>query len=336
MKLAKALSLAGLLLLGMSVSASGQIIKFGTLAPDGSPWHVIARDMADAWNDASGGEIEVRIYPGGIAGDDPDMVRKIRIGQLQMAGLTGIGLMSILPEIGALQMPLLLADDEELNYVRERISPYLETMLEARGFKLLAWADVGWVHFFTQQPVTHPDDLKRLRLWISTGDTAYMEAWKDAGYNPVPLPVTEIYTGLQSGLIETVTTTPLAALSFQYFSMAGHMTDLKYAPFVGALVISTQTWNQISDDIKPQLLDAGRELGRRVQGLVGTADSDAILAMEKRGLVVHRVPHEAADEWVRQTRSAYPKLVGPARVPTEMFLKVEQLRDEYRRLQEQQ
>jgi len=336
MKLASVVSLVGLMFLGSNFSASAQIIKFGTLAPDGSPWHIIARDMAESWKAASGGEIDVRIYPGGVAGDDPDVVRKIRIGQLQMAGLTGIGLMQILPEIGALQMPLLLTDAEELNYVRDRISPELEMMLEARGFKLLAWADVGWVHFFTQQPVTHPDDLRPLKLWISTGDAAYMEAWQDAGYNPVPLPVTEIYTGLQSGLIETVTTTPLAALSFQHFSLAGHMTNLKYAPFVGALVISTQAWDQISDDIKPQLLDAARNLGQRVQDLVGTADSDAIVAMQNRGLLVHDVPEEAALEWERLARGAYSKLVGPNRVPNEMFLKVEQLRDEYRQLQEQQ
>ncbi len=335
MNIAKVLSLVGFLLLGTSVSATAQIIKFGTLAPEGSPWHEIARDMAEAWKDASGGKIDILIYPGGIAGDDPDMVRKIRIGQLHMAGLTGEGLVRIVPEIGALQMPLLLTNDEELNYVRERISPELEAMLEARGFKLLAWADVGWVRFFTQQPVIHPDDLKPLKLWVWAGDTTYLEAWKDAGYRPVPLPATEIYTGLQSGLINTVTTTPLAALSYQWFSSAGHMTDLNWAPFVGALVISTRTWEQISDDIKPQLLNAARETGRRVQGLVGTLDSDAIVAMEQRGLVVHHVPDEVVEEWEQQARNAYTKLIGTT-VSTEMFAKVEQLRDEYRRLQEQE
>jgi TRAP-type C4-dicarboxylate transport system substrate-binding protein len=315
-----------------SLSAQAQTIKFGTLAPEGSPWHQIARDMAAQWKTISGGKIDVRIYPGGVVGDDPDMVRKMRIGQLQMAGLTGEGLRQIVPEINALQMPMLLANDGELNYVREKVTPELESLLEAKGFKLLAWADVGWVRFFTGHPVIKPDDLKSEKLWTWTGeDTTYLEAWKAAGYQPVSLPATEIYTGLQSRLITAVMTTPLAALSFQWYGKANHMSDLNWAPFVGGVVISIKAWNAIPDAMKPALLEAAKTAGGKIQALEVKLNADAVTAMQKRGLTVEHVPLADAAEWEKQTRAlAYPKLIGPA-VPAAMMTKVQALRDEYRK-----
>ena len=319
-------------LLFAAVSAQAQAIKFGTLAPEGSPWYQIARDMAAEWKKASGGKIDVRIYPGGVVGDDPDMVRKIRIGQLQMAGLTGEGLRQIVPEINALQMPMLLTTDDELNYVRAKVSPELESLLEAKGFKLLAWADVGWVQFFTSHPVIRPDDLKSEKLWTWTGeDTTYLEAWKAAGYQPVPLPATEIYTGLQSRLITAVMTTPLASLSFQWYGKANHLSDLNWAPFVGAVVISLKAWNEIPDAVKPALLEAAKTAGGKIQSLVVKLNSDAISAMQKRGLTIEHVSPDVAAEWESRTRAlAYPKLVGTA-VPGPMLAKVQALRDEYRK-----
>ena len=331
MHVLKAVLLAATVLAATAVSASAQTIKFGTLAPEGSPWYQIARDMAAAWKSASGGKIDVRIYPGGVVGDDPDMVRKIRIGQLQMAGLTGEGLRSIVPEINALQMPMLLANDAELDYVRGKLGPEFESLLEAKGFKLLTWADVGWVQFFTAHPVIKPDDLENEKLWTWTGeDTTYLEAWKAAGYQPVPLPATDIYTGLQSGLITAVMTTPLAALSFQWYGKADHLTDLNWAPFVGAVVISTKAWNQIPENVRPALLEAAKSAGEKIQGLEVKLNADAVAAMEKRGLVVEHVPAGAAAEWEARTRAtAYPRLTGTV-VPAEMLAKVEKLRDEYR------
>ena len=331
MNFLKATLLAASVLVAGVLPATAQTIKFGTLAPEGSPWYQIARDMAAAWKTASGGKVDVRIYPSGVVGDDPDMVRKIRIGQLQMAGLTGEGLRQIVPEINALQMPMMLTNDGELNYVREKLTPEFETLLEAKGFKLLAWADVGWVQFFTSQPVVRPDDLKKEKLWTWTGDdTSYLEGWKAGGFQTVSLPSTDIYTGLQSRMITAVMTTPLAALSFQWYGKANHMSDLNYAPFVGAVVISTKAWQDIPDAMKPALLNASKTAGGRIQSLVGKLNSDAVAAMQKRGLMVEHVAPATALEWEQRTRAlAYPRLVGTA-VPAAMLAKVEKLREEYR------
>ena len=257
------------------------------------------------------------------------MVRKIRIGQLHAAALSGAGLSSIAPEIQALQMPMMLTSSEELDYVRDRMAPKLEAILEGKGFKVLNWGDAGWVQLFAQKPVVRPEDLKPMKLFVWAGETAYVEAWKGAGYHPVPLAATEIHTGLESGLINAFSTTPIAALSFQWFGLANHMTDLKWAPLVGATVISTRKWAEIPNDVKPLLLRSTREAGARLQAEIRNLGDNAVEVMKKHGLVVHRVPPEALADWERSARRGYPKLIGKV-VPAEMVAEVEHIRDEYR------
>ncbi len=310
-------------------AAAAQTIKLGTLAPDRSPWHNVIRDMAEAWKAESGGEVRLRIYAGGIAGDEADMVRKIRIGQLHAAALSGEGLSKIASEVQALQMPMMFRSDEELAYVRGRVGPEIEAILESRGFKVLTWGDAGWVRFFAASPVIHPDDLKPMRLFVWAGETANFDAWKSQGYRPVALPATEIHTALQSGLINAFSTTPVAALSFQWFGLANHMTDLKWAPLVGAVVISTRAWNRIAIEIRPRLLRASRAAGKRLSATMPRLGAEAVRVMKKHGLKVHRVPPEAAKEWARRARLSYPTLVGQI-VPAAMVARVERIRDEYR------
>ncbi len=325
--------LAAILAVALAVAAASpaaaRTIKHGTLAPQGSPWYNAIRDMAEEWKAATGGKVTVRIYPGGAIGDEPDMVRKMRIGQLDAAALSGVGLSRIAQEIQALQMPMMFRSAAELAYVRERIGPKLEQVLEKKGYKVLNWGDAGWVYFFTQKPVVHPDDLKPLKLFAWVGETAHIAAWRDAGYQPVPLPATEIHTALQSGLINAVPTTPVAALSYQWFGLAKHMTDLKWAPLVGATVIALRTWRKIPAEMRPKLLKSARQTGAKLQQVIATLDSRAVEVMKKHGLTVHPVSADVAGEWEKRARAGYPKIIGQI-VPAAMVAEVERLRDEYR------
>ncbi|MEE9209551.1 MAG: TRAP transporter substrate-binding protein DctP [Kiloniellales bacterium] len=321
--------LALMVLVATHLPAGAATIKLGTLAPEGSPWHEILIDMVEAWEQASGGTVKVRIYPGGVAGDEPDMVRKMRIGQLHAAALTGVGLSEIAPEILALQMPMMFASDDELDYVRNAMGERLEAILESKGFKVLTWGDAGWVRFFAQDPVVDPEDLKPMKIFTWAGDTAVTDAYKAAGYQPVPLAATEIHSALQAGLINALPTTPIAALSFQWFGLAKNMTDLKWAPLIGAIVISTRKWQAIPADLRPQLLRIARDAGARLQKSVRQLGRDAIDVMKKHGLVVHRVPENVRAHWERSARNGYAELVG-SYVSPEMLAEVERLRDEYR------
>ena len=317
-------------LLLLALPASAQTIKLGTVAPEGSPWHLMVRDIGQAWNKATGGKVQLRIYAGGTAGDEPDTVRKIRVGQLHAAMLTNLGLTQIVPDVAALQMPQLLTSHEELDYVKGRLAPKLDALFEAKGFKVLHWGEAGWVYFFTQKPVVHPDDLKPLRLFAWAGDDpAYVDAWKDAGYNPVPIPVTEILTGLQTGLINAFVAPPISALAFQWFGLAKNMTDLKWLPLVGATVISNRLWQEIPENTRPVLLQSARETSARHKKDVRRLNDDSIEVMKKHGLVVHHVPPETVAEWERRARAGYKRLIGKV-VSAQMASEVERLRNEYR------
>ena len=321
------LSVAAMLLFSQPVFA--QAIKLGTLAPQNSPYYDILRDLSESWAQISGGKIRFRIYPGGIAGDDPDMVRKMRIGQLDAALLAGSGLYEIAPEIKAIQMPMMFSNDEEWDHVRAQMATKLEKIFADKGFKVLLWGDAGWVYLFAQKPVVHPDDLKPLRLFVWAGDQHILQAWKDLGYRPVPLAVNEIHSALHSGLINAYITTPIAALSFQWFGLSKEMTGLKWAPLAGALVITEKKWQTIPDEIKELLVKSSREAGERFLHQIREHNTEAVRVMQQHGLRVHEVPPDALTEWRKRFRANYPMILGDS-VPPELVAEAERIRDEYR------
>ncbi len=309
--------------------AGAQTIKMGTLAPEGSVWHTVLREMGQEWQQISNGRIQLRIYPGGVAGDDADMVRKMRIGQLQAAALTGEGLSNILEDLSVFQMPMLLRSDDELEYVRTALKGQFEAEMEAQGFKVLYWSEVGWVYLFSNQPVVSPTDLKKLDVWVWAGDAAWTEALKDGGYKPVPLPATEIHTGLNSGLIDAFATTPVAALSFQWFAQAKNMMAMKWGPLTAAVVISKRSWDRIPEDLKPRLTEAAQKAGDEARGEIRQLEADAIETMKGYGLKVNEVPEATIAEWREEIRETYPKLVGKS-VPAGIFGEVSNILKTYR------
>ncbi len=323
------LVLIAILFLNQSVSAA-TVVKMGTLVPQGSPWHDILREMADQWKSVSGGQLEIKIFAGGIAGDEPDMIRKLRIGQLHAAAITSVGLGSIDKATEALNIPLAFSSWEELDYVRDRISPKLEQLLADRGFVVLNWGDAGWVYFFVQKPSPRVADLKAAKLFTWAGDPAATDLLKDTGFHPVPLATTDVLPALQTGMINAFDTTAIFALSSQWFPFTKYMLEMKWAPLTGATIISKKTWDKIPADIQPKLLEASKQAGKQLRDNIRTKEKDAIDAMMKRGLHLVPVPPDAIKEWQELAISVYPRIRGQL-VPADYFDEVLKLRDEYRK-----
>ncbi|HEY7514250.1 MAG TPA: TRAP transporter substrate-binding protein DctP, partial [Vicinamibacteria bacterium] len=283
--LGAATALAGLL--GSSPApAQPVVVKMATLVPDGSSWHQVLRETAEKWKSLSGGRVTVRLYPGGVAGDDPDVVRKMRLGTLQAGVLTSVGIAEIDRSVYALGVPMMYSSYEEVYYVLEKMRPRLEAGLEAKGFVVLNWVDGGWVHFFTQKPVATPDDLRALKLFTWAGDEKAVATWRSAGFNPVPLPATEIATALQTGLVTALGSPPQVAVISQYYNHARNMTDMPWQLLLGATLIDKSTWERIAAEIRPALLEATREAGRRLQAEIRASGEKDVEAMKKRGLNV--------------------------------------------------
>jgi len=326
-------AVAVLFVLGVMASTAGAqsvTVKMATLVPDGSSWHQILKETADKWKTVSGGRVVVRLYPGGVAGDDPDVVRKIRLGTLNAAVLTSVGIAEIDKSVYALGVPMMFDSYDELYYVLDKMRPRLESSIEAKGFVVLNWADGGWVHFFTQKPVAAPDDLKALKLFSWAGDSEAVEIWKQAGFNPVPLPVPELATALQTGLVTALPTPPQVAVISQYFNQARNMTELNWQLLLGATVIAKATWEKIPADLRPALLEAARDSGRRLQEEVRASGERDVEAMKKRGLTVVPVDAKARALWQKTAESMYPRIRGPI-VPAYAFDEALRYRDEYRK-----
>jgi TRAP-type C4-dicarboxylate transport system substrate-binding protein len=313
-----------------AVPANRVIIKFGTIAPEGSAWHDAMLELRQKWLDLSNDQVELRIYAGGVLGGETEMVRKVQRRGLDGIAISGSGLPRIDSSIGCLDIPLLFDSYEELDYVRKRISPDIEKRFEKRGFKILVWAEAGWVYFFTKRPVRTPNDLRQLRLWTTPGFPEYEKIFKEFKFQVVPLPATDMLTSLQTGLIEAIDVPPLFALLDRSYQIATYMTDLKWAPLNAAMVLSLQTWSKIPQDLHPEFLDAVAEVGGRLRQTIRKAENEVLGEMQARGLTVVKLSDAEIGVWRSEVRNAYEKFPCQQKFP-ELFQKVLRLNKEYRK-----
>lgn len=308
----------------LSVPAlSALTIKLGTVAPADSPWDTVLRHIASQWASISNGSVTLQIYAGGTAGGESDMIRLMRLGQLQAAALTQLGLGEIVPDALALNVPFLLSSQKEFEYVLKESEPYFNTQFEKAGFKMLTWAGAGWVHFFATKPISSPEQLKRLRLGVPEGDQKLLEVWKDLGFNAVQLPIPDIMAGLQSGLVDAFYSPPSAAAVFQWFLSAAHMSSVKVTPAIVGLVVDERTWHRIPAALRGPLEKAVQSDQADLERIGTELDAQATTAMVQNGLTVDPVTPAQMKEWealgregVNQvigsliTRSAYTKILG--------------------------
>ncbi len=290
--LVAALTLAALTASGPMAAAT---FKLATLVPDGSVWDKALKRMGSDWKSASDGRVVLRIYPGGVAGDESTVLRKMRIGQLDAATLSVIGLSEIDPAFDALSVPLFYDSYEELFFVMERLEPILRQRLEAKGYHLLHWGHAGWVHLFSTKPLKTLDDLRKRKIFVNAGEEEMVRWWKDRGFKPVPLASTDIMTGLQTGLIDVLPTTPLAALSLRYFRLTPNMHELGIAPLIGATIVTRRAWSRLSEADRSAGLKAGKKIDEWLRGEIPDQDRTAVAEMSKRGLTVH--PSPDAEAW---------------------------------------
>lgn len=308
------------------LQAAPTVIKMGTLVPDGSAWHVILKQMGEKWKAAG---VELRLYPGGILGDEKDVIRKMRIGQVQGGVMTVVGLAEIDKSVMALAMPMMYESDDELDYVREKMKAHFEQRFAKKGFVILNWGDAGWVTFFGKKAIKTPEDLKAHKFFIWAGDSDSLNIWKSAGYSPIPLAPTDILTGLQTGLIDSFDTTPISALSFQWFKSAPFMTELKWAPLVGGTIISKKSWDALTPTQRDALTKTSSDAGLALRKDIRGQEQKVLDVMKGYGLTVVPLTSDEKGQWKKTFQEAYPTLINKL-VPKESFDLAMKYRNEYR------
>ncbi len=311
-------------------SAPDKQLRIGTLAPKNSLYHRQLMELGEVWRSAQGGNAKYLVYPDGSQGGEAELARRMRIGQLQGALLSVVGLREIEPSIAALQnMPLLFKSWEEVDYVREKMRPAIEKKFFDKGFIVLAWGDAGWVRFFSKEPAVRPSDYKKMKFFAWGSEVEQQEIMKSLGYTPVPLETADILPAIQTGRINVVPSTPYFARARQSYSSAPQMLEINWAPIVGALVLTRKAWDEMSPAAQESLRAAGEKAGVQLRSKARQEVTDAVDAMKLRGLVVNRPTPEQMREWNELAEKLYPRIRGTL-VPAETFDEVFALLKTYR------
>jgi len=274
--------------------------------------------------------VKLVLYPDGRLGGEAEMVKKLRIKQLNAGVFSVVGLSDIDPGVTGLQlMPLMFRSWAEVDYVREKIRPQLEQRLHAKGFEVLFWADAGWVRFFSKAAATRPEEFKRMKMFAWVGDNVQFSIMQSIGYQPVPLETSDILLGLNTNMITTVAMPPLVALAGRINGPAPHMLELNWVPMVGAAVVRTDVWEKIPAATRAKLRAAADDIGEKLRTRGRREGDEAVRAMQQHGLQVHTLTPETEREWQALADELYPKIRGPV-VPAEIFDAVERNVREFR------
>jgi TRAP-type C4-dicarboxylate transport system substrate-binding protein len=308
-----ALAAAALLVLaGTSpLSAQEHIIKFASLAPEGSTWLNVMREYDAAVRKESGGRLGFRIYPGGVQGEDKDVLRKIRLGQLHSAGLTGFGLGEIAPKLRILDAPFLFRNAAEVDHLYATLDEEFRKALSDNNYVLLGWAEVGFVYVFTSTPVRTPKDMNGVKMWMWEGDPVAEATFSAFGINPIPLSVVDVLTSLQTGLINGAYTSPLAAIALQWYTRVKYMMDLPLANASGAVVISRKAYEALPPDLREILSRNGRTYMAKLTARSREENTASLATLKKNGIQAVSVSGDAAvKEYAEAGRKARLSLVG--------------------------
>jgi len=314
----------------LAVQAGAQKIKIATLVPDGSIWDRALKEMGDQWQKDTDGKVSLRIYAGGVAGDETDMARKLKIGQIQGGLFTASGLGQIEPAFRIFEIPLLFEDDEEASHVVNAIREDFERRLDEDGYVLVHWGHGGWMRIFSTKPIRRYQDFMDMKQFVWGGGSRVGGWYEEKGIRTVPISTPDMMTALQTGLVDVVPATPLAALSLQWFRSAPFMFERRLAPLMGGTIISKKVWEKIPEAQREKMLAAGREVTRKLFEEVPRSENEALEEMQKRGLEITRVANEADGRLWDELGLHFRTRMSEESIPPDVFERVTGLIAEYR------
>ncbi|MGB5473741.1 MAG: TRAP transporter substrate-binding protein DctP [Gammaproteobacteria bacterium] len=328
------------LLLALSITTTSAqaektwVLKFATLAPAGTTWVKLLEEWAEQVRTESGGRLVFKLYPGGVQGDEPDVLKKIRFNQLQGGAFTGYGIGQIYSPTRVLELPFLFENIEEIDYVRERLMPSIEQGYRDNGYELVGWMEVGYIYFFSREPIATLDDLRKRRIWFWQGDPLGKAFFDAGGLAPVPLSIIDVYTSLSTGMIDTVYAPPLGAIALQWFTKTQYITNVPMANGIGSLVVSRRFYQNLPQDLQKLLRRTGRETGAKLVAATRRDNLESLQLMQERGMIMVE-PDESLISGDIETISqqAGKRLTKAGYIPESVLHRVNDWLDEYRAAQ---
>jgi TRAP-type C4-dicarboxylate transport system substrate-binding protein len=310
-------------------------IKLASLVPENTVWGVMLNRMTKEWAQITNGEVELVVYHGGVAGEESDVVRKLRLNQLQGAVLTSFGLNEISRVAGGpggiltISCPFLIRNEDELDAVLANIRPDLEKQINDGGFFTLAWSKAGWAKIFSKTPVTLPADLKKLKIGTNPNEPEMEQALKTIGYPVVSIDPRNPLMGLRSGMIDALYQSPLIVASMQIFGVAKYMVSIPIAPIMGGIVLNRTGWRAIPDRYKPQIIESAKRIEREMNGEIQKLEAEAINTMTRYGLVTQQLTPQQNQAWYDDVERSYPAMFGTT-LDRNTFVKIDAILKAYR------
>jgi TRAP-type C4-dicarboxylate transport system substrate-binding protein len=285
-------------------------IRLASLAPENTAWGQAINRLAAEWSRVTNGQINVTVFHGGTAGDESQVMALLRSNQIQAGVFTSMGLNSLVPELMAISYPFLIRNDAELDEVMSKVKPDLDARMQQSGFITLAWARAGWVKLFSKVPLTTPSELRRIRLGSGSDDQSMIQAFRILGYQIVPANLSEQLFALQSGRIDAIYNSPIFAAGNQLFGVAGNMSNINVAPFMGGILMNEVTWRRIPERFRPALLEASRAVERDIEASISSLEAEAIATMVRHGLRINELTPAQMQVWYDDTNEFENRLIG--------------------------
>ncbi|HCG69352.1 MAG TPA: C4-dicarboxylate ABC transporter [Gammaproteobacteria bacterium] len=324
-------ALALLLTLGLSVpSYAATTLKIATLSPEGTGWMIELREAAKNIRVRTEDQVKLKIYPGGVMGDDKAVLRKLRIGQLHGAAMTSGGVMQPYPDIALYNLPLVFRDSAEVDFVRSRLDKKLMSGLRKKKFVGFGLAEVGFAYPMTKQPVTAVADFQNRRVWAPDNDPGALKAYSSFNITPTPLPIADVLTGLQTGLIDSIGSPPIGAIALQWHTQVDYALELPLMYVYGLFAITERAFNRMSEAEQAIVTEELTAAVSRVDSVSRRDNEAAGEALVGEGLQWLQPSATELDEWYAIADQANQKLKQNDYVSPEMFDELMSLLEEYR------
>ncbi|HHJ11716.1 MAG TPA: C4-dicarboxylate ABC transporter [Chromatiales bacterium] len=320
-----------LLLLASLVPALAQALtlKIATIAPDGTRWMQEMRAGAKEIAKRTEGRVKLKFYPGGVMGNDKSVLKKIRLGQLHGGALTGGSLARVYPDMQIYSLPMEFSSLDEVDAVRREIDPLLRKGMERHGFVILGLAEGGFAYLMSSTPIASIEDLKRHKVWVPDDDLLSYALFRKMGVQPVSLPLADVYTSLQTGLIDTVGATPVGAIAFQWHTRLKAVTDQPLMYLIGALVVDKKRFRRIRPADRKVVMEVMDDIFRRLDAANRKDNAAALDALRQRGFAFVRPTPQEVARWKQLAEAAIAEEEGVA-VSREMHRRLKRLLAEYR------
>ena len=292
-------------------------ITLGSIAPPNSLWDKALKEMAANLQKDTDRRVRLRIASSS-QGDESTIIRRLKLNSTQAALLSQPALGEIDPAFNVLGMPFFFESDEEARHVLTALRPTFERALADQGLVLIGWGHTGWAHFFTADPVSTLDDLRRAKIFTSAGDDGMVQWYKENGFDPVPLAVTDVAMGLNTGLIDAYPLPPYAVMLVQYYRSAPHMLDVPISPVINGLLVTARQWDRLSAEDQRAFMQVGQRFEDQQWQEVPRQDREAVEVMRGRGLIVS-IPDAAATTEFRRTADELTASMRGSMVPAAVY-----------------